>query len=135
MSRMKFENAPDVQANASELVRQLNMGHIDCSRLRFMRSRGSKSRAVARIWEMPRIWQLALGIRPHYVIEVIAERFDGMSEQEKQKTLLHELMHIPKSFSGAVVSHKRCVFDGKGGHRTERIDRRTVEKLFRQIGG
>jgi len=135
VGRLKFEAAPDVQAKANELVSRLGMEHIDCSRLRFMRSRGSKGGALARIWEMPRIWQLALGIRPHYVIEVIAERFDRMSEEEKAKTVLHELMHIPKNFSGAVLSHRRASFDGKGGHRIEKINSGTVERMLRQITG
>jgi len=124
-----------VELKARELVERIGMKHVDCGRLKFMRSNGSKSRAIARIWEMPRIWQLALGIKPHYVIEVIAERFDRVSEEEKSKTVLHELMHIPKNFSGAVLSHKRSSFDGQGGHKIERIDSRTVERLFRQTEG
>ena len=50
MGRLKFENAPDVEIKANELVGRLGMEHIDCSRLRFMRSRGSKGRALAPEW-------------------------------------------------------------------------------------
>ncbi|MBI3887746.1 hypothetical protein HY310_01620 [Candidatus Microgenomates bacterium] len=72
-----------------------------------MRGFGSTSRAIARIWSLPKPWQIALKIEPQYVIEVIAERFDKLSEDEKDKTLFHELTHIPKTFSGALVPHKR----------------------------
>lgn len=88
-----------------------------------MRGTGSTSRAIARIWSLPRPWQLALEIQPQYIIEVIAERFDKMSEEDKEKTLIHELMHIPKTFSGALVPHRN-----RGG----RIDRKTVEIVYRQ---
>jgi predicted metallopeptidase len=49
--------------------------------------------------------QLALGRRGFYVIEVINKRFDRMSEDDKIKTLIHELMHIPKSFGGGFIHH------------------------------
>lgn len=86
-----------------------------------MRGTGSTSRAIARIWSLPRPWQLALKIEPQYIIEVIAERFDRLSDSDKDRTLIHELMHIPKTFSGALVPHRG---------RSHRIDRRTVEKMY-----
>lgn len=72
-----------------------------------MRGYGSTSRAIARIWSLPKPWQLALKIQPQYIIEVIEQRFDKLSNDDKDKTLIHELMHIPKTFSGALVPHKR----------------------------
>lgn len=88
-----------------------------------MRGHGSTSRAIARIWSLPKPWQQALAISPQYIIEVIAERFDKMGEDDKDRTLIHELMHIPKTFSGALVAHKG---------RSHRIDRRTVEILYQK---
>lgn len=66
---------------------------------------------------------MALDISPQYIIEVITQRFDKLPEEEKERTLIHELMHIPKTFSGALVSHR-----GKA----RRIDRKTVEVLYQQ---
>jgi predicted metallopeptidase len=88
-----------------------------------MRSRGSKARAMARIWSLPAIWQQALRVEPHYVIEVLSEHFDKLDQTEKEKTVIHELLHVPKTFSGSLVPHL-CF--GK------RIDRKTVDELYKK---
>lgn len=131
---MKFDGATDVKHDFEDIVNKLNFSHIDTNRVICFRSRGSKSNAIARIWSLPRIWQKALGVKAHYVLEVCSEKYDKLSGEDKIKTLLHELLHIPKNFSGAVVSHTAVHFDGKGGHIRHRIDRRTVEKIFAQLG-
>ncbi|MBI4015991.1 MAG: metallopeptidase [Candidatus Aenigmarchaeota archaeon] len=129
---MRFEPAPDLEETVSDLVKTLQFSHIKTNRLRFFRSHGSKSRAIARIWNFPKIWQAAMGIEAHYIIEVVSEAFDKLEKEEKEKVLLHELIHIPKSFSGALLSHNRVQFDGKGGLERKRIDSKTVEALYKQ---
>jgi predicted metallopeptidase len=130
---MKTEPAPDVKKRIAEIVDRLGMSHIDSSRLVCMRSRGSTSRAIARIWSLPKIWQKALDVESHYIIEVVSERFDKLSADDRDRTLIHELAHIPKTFSGAVLSHNSVHFDGCGGFVRRRIDSRTVEKMFRAL--
>jgi len=120
---MKFNRAYDIQVKVNRILYVLNFPHIERKRIVCMRSWGSKSRAIARIWNMPRIWQQALGIKSHYVIEVISEKFDKLPEEEQEKTLIHEIMHIPKTFSGALVPHT-CF--GK------RIDNKSVEKIYKE---
>lgn len=132
---MKLEKAEDVSEIIKEIVLKLELEHIDFERIICFRSFGSSSDAHARIYSMPKIWQKALGIEPCYVIEVLSEKFDKFSEEEKEKTLLHELLHIPKNFSGALLSHKTVHFDGKGGHKTRRIDSRLVNKLWKKMKG
>lgn len=102
-----YEVAPDVQAALEEIVSLLpdQFPHVDVRRVVCYRSRGSTARIYARIWALPGIWQHALGVQAHYVIEVV-ERFDRESVVEQEKTLIHELMHIPKTFSGNLVPHK-----------------------------
>ncbi|MFH1447288.1 MAG: putative metallopeptidase, partial [Candidatus Micrarchaeota archaeon] len=103
---VKFELAPDVQQIAEDtLLPYVDFPHINSYRLIYMRSKGSKARAYARIWSMPRIWQEALEIKAYYIIEVLSEYFDGLNQIEKEKVVLHELLHIPKTFSGALVPH------------------------------
>ena len=130
---MRFESAPDVKQDFEVLVSKLNFSHIDPSRVICFRSQGSSSNAIARIWSLPRIWQKALSVKAHYVLEVCSEKYDKLSTEDKTKTLIHEVLHIPKTFSGAVVNHNAVHFDGKGGHVRHRIDRRTVEKIFAQL--
>ena len=38
-------------------------------------------------------------------INFISKRFDKMSEIDQTKTLIHELMHIPRSFGGGFRHH------------------------------
>jgi len=64
--------------------------------------------------------QLALNRSPHYVIEVVSERFDTLSPEEQTKVLIHELMHIPHAFGGGFRAHRPYV------------TRRTVEAMYRQ---
>ncbi|QQG39946.1 MAG: metallopeptidase [Candidatus Aenigmatarchaeota archaeon] len=123
---MRFEKAEDIEARVHTLVNRLDLKHVDPFRIKCFRSHGSKARAYARIWSLPRVWQKALAVRPHYVIEVLSEHFDKQSFEEQTKTLIHELLHIPKTFSGATRPH--AFFDKK-------IDRRAVEKYYALLSG
>jgi len=120
---MDTEQAPDVQEKIERILRALEFSHVKQYRVICMRSRGSKARAYARVWNLPSIWQKALGIRAYYIIEVLSEHFDKLNEGQKEKVLIHELLHIPKTFSGALVPH---VCFGK------RIDNARVESLYRK---
>ncbi len=123
---MLWEFAPDIQKQLKIILASQLFPHVKASMITAMRGHGSTSRAIARIWSLPKPWQLALNIEPQYIIEVISERFDKMSPEDQDRTLIHELMHIPKTFSGALVAHRT---------HSHRIDRRTVEinyQLYRQ---
>ncbi len=102
---MDVDFATDVQGRVERIVEVLGLGHINQFRIICMRSKGAKANAYARIWNLPRIWQKALGVRAYYVIEVLSENYDPLGEEERDRVLIHELMHIPKTFSGALVPH------------------------------
>jgi predicted metallopeptidase len=107
---MIYEKAPELEREASELVKKLGLNHIDTSRVVCLRSRGSKSRRIlARCHTVSKVVQKALGLKAHYVIEVVSENFDRLSREEKTKTLIHELLHIPKSFGGGFRHHRNYV--------------------------
>ena len=119
---LKYEEAPDVKRLVDEIVDSLELFHVVPQFVYCYRSKGSKSRrTVACIHGLSRIWQEALVRPPAYVIEVISERYDRLSEEEKEKTLIHELLHIPKGFSGGFRPHR--------GY----ISRKQVEKLHRAL--
>ncbi|HLD01910.1 MAG TPA: putative metallopeptidase [Patescibacteria group bacterium] len=103
---MDWEKASDVKKDVAEIVSVLKLGHIQKDRLFIYRTRGSKARAYARTWGFPKIFQDALQVRPAYVIEVLAKYYDHLSSDEKKKILIHELLHIPKNFSGALLPHR-----------------------------
>lgn len=119
----EFEPAPDIHARIQSLAMRCQLTWVDEKRIFCIRSQGSKTRASARIWGLPRVWQEALGTPPAYIIEVIKERFDKLPPDSRDRVLLHELAHIPKNFSGALVAHKR-----RGGVNSEVID-----KLFASL--
>lgn len=121
---MEWQKAPDIQKQIKFLINELDFTTFDPQRIICFRSFGSKSRARARIWGFPRVWQQALNIGPHYIIEVLSEKFDHLNEKERKKILIHELLHIPKNFSGSLLPHRR-----RGGKTINR----EVERLFRKF--
>lgn len=107
---MIFKKAPDIKRRIDEIIKRLGMSYMNPPQVACIRSTGSVSRARARIWAFPTIWQEALGIKPHYVIEVLEEKFNRLSDEEQTKTLIHELLHIPRTFSGALRPHRMRYF-------------------------
>jgi len=97
--------APDISSRVDYLISKLNLTWIKSGQIHCYRSTASKARAYARIWGLPRLWQKALGTRPHYIIEVLSEKFDHLPQKKKDEILLHEIAHIPKTFSGALTPH------------------------------
>lgn len=103
---MEWKKAHDIQKEIRHIIKTLDLFHIKPSRIFCYRTSGSKSRSYARIWSFPKIFQQALIIEPAYVIEVLDRHFDKLSEDEKKKVLIHELLHIPKNFSGSLLPHR-----------------------------
>lgn len=118
---MEWLPAADIKRDIAKLVRDLEFSHIKLKRIVCYRSRGSSSRARARIWSFPKVWQMALKLPPHYIIEVIGERYDRLASEEKIRTLIHELMHIPLNFSGSLLPHRT---------RAGRLEKK-VDKFYR----
>jgi predicted metallopeptidase len=104
-SKLEWEKATDVKKDIQKILKILDMPYVDPKRIFCYRTIGSKSRSYARIWSFPKIFQDALSLEPAYVIEVLAKYYDKLNEDEKAKVLIHELLHIPKNFSGALIPH------------------------------
>lgn len=120
---MKSERAYDVQLMLDEILERLQMDHVIISRIICMRSHGAQVNAYARIWSLPEIWRNALEINPFYVIEVVSQHYDKLDEEKKKKILIHELLHIPKKFTGGLVPHK---------NRGRKIDDKLVEEIYQK---
>ena len=102
---IKYELAPDIQEIVNEIAILL-YPHVKLHSVICIRSFGSSSRGtIARCHALGKAMQLALDRKGFYVIEIISKRFDKMSKEDQLKTLIHELMHIPKSFGGGFRHH------------------------------
>ena len=121
---MKYEIATDIKKKVNKLIKTLNLKYIKTKNIHCIRSFDAKTRAYARIWGMAKLFSEVAGLEPHYIIEVNSKKFDKLSYHDKIHTLVHELLHIPKTFSGALLSHR-----GKG----RRINDSEIEKILRNI--
>ena len=116
---MRYEEAIDIKGECGKIVDALSMGHVDVSRVAFLRSSGTSTRnTIARCHGLSKVMQLGMDIKAFYVIEVISEKFDRLSREDQTKVLIHELMHIPKNFGGGFRHH-------------DYVCRSEVEKMYR----
>jgi predicted metallopeptidase len=107
---IQYYDAPDIKERVDDIIELLLFDHVRPEQIYCVRSRGSKAtRTLARIHGLNRIWQQAIGMEPTYIIEVIHEMFDFYPKQAQDRTLIHELMHIPKGFKGGFRHHKNHV--------------------------
>lgn len=102
---IKYKKDEELQEIFNEIV-DLLFPHVRKEDVVCLRSHGSKSRGViARCHALGKAMQLGLNRKGFYVIEIISERFDKLSNEDKIKTMIHEIMHIPKSFGGGFKHH------------------------------
>jgi len=118
---IRYELAPDIERQLGQIARSLKMKHIDLKRVKGVRSYGSTGQGIiARCHALPKVMQLALGQEAHYVIEILTEGYERLSEEAQIKILIHELMHIPETFGGGFRMHR------------DHVTRRNVEKMYRE---
>lgn len=106
-----------------DIVSKLNWEYINTDQVHCVFSQNSKSRALARIWSTPRIFSFAFGTKPLYVIELLHSKYLKLNDSDKIKVLIHELLHIPKTFSGALSPHVKM---GKT------LNCRTLDHLYKE---
>ena len=102
---IKYQKADDLQ----ELMNEISIflfPHVRLDSVICLRSFGSRSRGtIARCHALGKAMQIGLDRKGFYLIEVISERFDKMNKVDQVKTMIHELMHIPKTFGGGFKFH------------------------------
>jgi len=102
---MKYEDAWDLQERMAEIVSVLGMKHVDIGRVKCIRSYGSSTRNIlARCHALGKLMQKAMGTEAFYSIEFL-EAFEKLSRKEQDKVIIHELMHIPRTFGGGFRHH------------------------------
>ena len=102
---MKYEDAPDLKDRMREIVKSLGMIHVDVNRVECVRSYGSSTRrTIARCHALGKLMQKAMKTNAFYAIEFL-ELFGKMDRKEQDKVIIHELLHIPKSFGGGFRHH------------------------------
>ena len=102
---MKYEPAPDIQKIAEEISFMM-FPHVKIERVKCFRSYGSSTtRTIARCHALGKLMQKAIGVQAYYALEFLSERFDKLSDEDKVKTIIHELMHIPNTFGGGFKHH------------------------------
>jgi len=118
---IKYYDAPDVRKIGEEMILLLGWDHIHLEHISFLRSTGSTARGtIARCHALGKAMQIGMGRgKGFYLIEVISEQFDKLGEDEKLKTILHELMHIPKAFGGGFIHHNK-------------VHEKSVEQIFQR---
>jgi predicted metallopeptidase len=106
---IRYHAAPDIQKVAEEVVGMLEWAHVRLEHVAFLRSTGSKARmTIARCHALGKAMQIGMGRKKgFYLIEVISEKFDKLPVEEQVKVIIHELMHIPKSFGGGFIHHDK----------------------------
>lgn len=103
---MEYVPAPEVDEEVARIIAFFQWDHLDPKRVRTIRSYGTRSRRIlARCHALPKAMQTGLALPAHYVIELVSENYDRLSDVEKTKTLIHELLHIPATFGGGFRHH------------------------------
>jgi predicted metallopeptidase len=117
---MRYEYAPDLKQRVNNVVNSLSMNHINLERVECLRSFGSSTkRTIARCHTIGKVMQKGMKVDAFYTIEFL-ERFDKMSNEEQNKVIIHELLHIPKTFGGGFRQH-------------DYVCEENVEKLHRNL--
>lgn len=126
---MKYEFAQDLQEIAEEISRLL-FPHVKIDRIRCFRSHGTSSKGtIARCHTIGKLMQKAMNTEAFYAMEFLSERFDKLSEEEKIKVIIHELMHIPNTFGGGFRHHDHvCGVNVNKCYRTYKIKKKEVER-------
>ena len=106
-SGLSWEKAPDIEKRIKLISSKLEFEWKEKPRIFCFRSTNSKARAYARIWGLPKIWQISLNEKPAYILEVLSEKYGRLGDMQKNDVLIHELAHIPKNVSGSLIPHYR----------------------------
>ncbi|ABM80979.1 putative metallopeptidase [Hyperthermus butylicus] len=130
MPQLQFHRDRRLEQLVRRLIEALGLDYIDPERVYIVFSRGSRSLAHARIWGLPSPF-VKLGLcEPMYVIEIVSENILRLrSCEDIVGVLVHELLHIPRTFSGGLRSHGDWARRSNIRRLVARLPRQLVEEL------
>ena len=130
---LKYTPALTEESIIKDIIQKLSLNHINSNQVRCVFSEKSTSkRIIARLHPTQKIISFAFGTKPLYIIELISENFKKLNEKDKIKTLIHELMHIPETFSGAPRHHKGLGKRGFNGRMGKTLNCKTIDAYYNQ---
>ncbi len=134
MARLKITYDPRATRAVELIAKTIGLDKVSEGNVRVVRSRNAKTRAYARIYGLPRPFQVGFNIPPLYVIEIVEENFSGLDCRGKIKVLIHELLHIPSTFSGSLRPHN-SLFRSLNIHRLYKklVEASLIEELCRLL--
>ena len=133
LPRVKYKRDRRLEEAIRMLVEAMGLDYIDTSRVYAAWSTGSRTRAYARIWGLPSPFTRLGLCEPMYVIELVSENFAGLSCREMVHVLVHEILHIPRSFSGGLRSHGEWSHWRSIRSIVARLPRGVVEEVCRLL--
>lgn len=119
--KIVYSRCPSIDELMPALVASLGLPHVDPSRVRTVYSKGTHTRALARIYGLPKPLQVGHSLPPLYTIELVCENLLRTTCDDVAQVLTHELLHIPTTFSGALRPHG------------QQVNHRIVNRLARRI--
>ncbi len=102
---MRYEYALDLQKIAEDVCDKM-FPHVKKDRIKCFRSYGSSTkRTIARCHALGKLMQKAMAVDAFYALEFLMPIFEKQNKDDQIKTIIHELMHIPKTFGGGFRQH------------------------------
>jgi len=134
---LNLKYVPDYKNEAiiKDIINKLGLDYINSDQIKCVLSyKSSSKRVIARLHPSLRIFTYAFDSKPLYIIELISEKFNKLNEKDQIKVLIHELMHIPKTFSGAARDHGKMGNMSSNGKMSKYLNSncKTVDNLLKE---
>jgi predicted metallopeptidase len=134
---LNLKYVPDYENESiiKDMIVKLGLDYINPEQIKCVLSyKSSSKRVIARLHPSLRVFAYAFDSKPLYIIELVSEKFNKLGEKDKLKVLIHELMHIPKTFSGAARDHSKIGNISDSGKMSKYLNSgcKTIEALLKQ---
>lgn len=123
----------DVSEIINEVKHLSNFSYLDVGKISVVVSHGSKSNAYAKIYGLSREIQVGFSVPPIYTIEFLCEKIVPLRPEDTFVIFTHELLHIPKKFSGGLRPHGKYVNNLLARRISSSIDHRIKEMLYERL--